>query len=116
MFLHDDVQILKQGWLRRRVDLIEQGFPIDYIHLPKLVNAYRKGRMGKNRGRRGKPDLFIFFPNGKTIMIELKIENRVLDPDQADCICKYDRMGYDTYVINDDIQEFKEIISREMGI
>ena len=94
--------------------LIKQGILIDYIHLPKMVNAYGRGKMGKNKNSKGKPDLYIFFSGGSVIMIELKIKNKNLEPEQAEYIGKYDKMGYRTYVINDDLEEFKRIVNDNM--
>ncbi|MCK5614388.1 hypothetical protein KAR91_71640 [Candidatus Pacearchaeota archaeon] len=95
--------------------LIKQGFPIDYIHLPKTVNYRGKGVWGRSNSK-DKLDTYIMLPKGKLIIVELKIEGRSLEPGQAKLIHKYDKMGYDTYVINDDIVEFKAIILREIGI
>ena len=86
------------------------GVMIDYIHLPKLVNAYGKGRMGKNKNHKGKPDLYVIMSGGRVVMVELKIKNKNLEPEQAEYLDKYNKMGYRTYVINGDLEEFKRIV------
>ena len=96
--------------------LRSSGYLIDYIHLPKMVNAYGKGKMGVNKNRKGKPDLYVIMSNAKVIMIELKIKNKNLEPEQAEYLDRYNKMGYRVYVINDDLEEFKRIIDENMDI
>lgn len=73
--------------------------------IEKHLNASVKAKGGFTRkvtyqGRKGSPDRWCFFPEGKLIIIELKKEGKKPDARQAEEIKNLKAMGQQVYVID----------------
>jgi len=95
--------------------LLRLGIP--FLHLTTAIKRRVAGRFYTFpvEGMTGWPDLLIYLPKGRHLMIELKTESGKLSNAQKNIHAQLESLGHQVLIIRS-FEEFKKIIKKEMGV
>lgn len=88
---------MSEAELQRQCEKHLKEVGLKYIHI-KNNSRQQKYRSSGHKHWKGYPDLFIFLPRGRCLIIELKVEGGKVTPEQEKHLQEFYELGYTTEV------------------